>query len=109
MVHLSIYLVIFTRMRMCLVPPHMLSKTHLKPSNKCRAYDSPYVTVERTGQRRVFSTTQLPRWKFVSTRLTPQSVEAPCSSRFLRKVLLDDTWALVSSFRGNGKRIGRER
>lgn len=38
-----------------------------------------------------------------------KSVKAPCSSRFLRKVLLDDTWAEVSSFRGNGERIGRKR
>lgn len=60
MVHLSIYPVIFTRVRMCLVPPHMLSITHLTPSNKCRAYDSPYVPVESTGQSQVFSTTQLP-------------------------------------------------
>lgn len=40
--------------------------------------------------------------------LTPKSVKAlaPCSSHFLRKVQLDDTWAEVSGFRGNGERIG---
>lgn len=38
-----------------------------------------------------------------------KSVKAPCSSRSLRKVLLDDAWADVSSFRGNGERIGRKR
>lgn len=38
-----------------------------------------------------------------------KSVKAPCSSRSLRKVLLDDAWANVSSFRGNGERIGRKR
>lgn len=59
-----------THIRMCLVPPHMLSKTHQKQSNKCWAYNSPYVTVGRTGQRQVFSTTQLLRWKFVLTWLS---------------------------------------
>lgn len=38
-----------------------------------------------------------------------KSVKAPCSSRFLRKVPLDDTWAEVSSFKGNGERIGWKR
>lgn len=33
----------------------------------------------------------------------------PCSSHFLRKVLLDDTCGRVSSFRGNGERISRGR
>lgn len=97
---------------MCLVPPHMHSKTHLKQSNKCGAYDSPYVTAGRTGQSRVFSTTQLLSLEIclvLIVSLFKRSVKAltPCSSRFLRKVLLDDTWAEVSSFRGNGERIGK--
>ena len=102
-----------THIRMCLVPPHMLSKTHLQQSNKCSAYDSPYVTEGMIGQRRVFSTTQLLCLEILSWAhcLTLESVKAfaPCSSRFLRKVPLDDTWARVSCFRGNGERIGKER
>ncbi|CAB1440642.1 unnamed protein product [Pleuronectes platessa] len=34
---------------------------------------------------------------------------APCSSRSLRKVLLDDAWTGVSSFSGNAGRVGRSR
>lgn len=82
--------------------------------NKCRAYDSPYMTVGNAGQKQVSSTTRLLSWKFALCPLSfpfkrSAKVLTPWSSHFLRKVLLDDARAAVSSFRGNGERISRER
>lgn len=65
----------------------------------------------RIGQRQVCFQAQLEICLASIVTLLKRSVKAraPCSSHFLRRVLLDDTWPAVSSFRGNAERISRGR
>lgn len=99
---------------MCLVSPHMHSKTHLKKVEQMLSIWQPLCDCGKDYTKAsVFHHTaaQLEICLVLIVFLFKRSAKAltPCFSHFLRKVLLDDTWARVSSFRGNGERISRGR